>query len=271
MKGRSRSSMLTGCLVTACAVLLAFLPAVAEEHTVIRNGHFDSGLEDWNFTDASYPDGCAADPSSDASVQSGRAVIHTHSCMSVGRLEQARGVEENPTYFSADYELTGDCSRLSIILYYGDEEVFKFTTMRDSVVTANSETDILMYGEEKWTVAGQTLSPGTIGVAFDYNTGQALVYLNDELKVSIALSGNVLIDRVTLEGSHACNDGRDDGYAYFDNLVLNEVIGFCVGTTHTGSATSDGTPEGIGLFMTLVLVVVPLCAAGWVGTRRRGE
>ena len=271
MKGRSRSSMLTGYLATVCTVLVAFLPAMAEEHTIIRNGHFDNGLQDWSFTDASYLDGCAADPSSDASVVSGRAVIHAYSCMSIGRLQQARGVVENPTYFSTDYELTGDCSRLSIILYHGVQEVFKFTTMRDSAVPANSETDVFMYGVEEWTAAGETLSPGTVAVAFDYNTGQALVRLNDELKVSIALPGNVLIDRVTLEGSHECNDGRDDGYAYFDKVILNETVGVCVGTTHTGSAASDGTPKGISLFMTLVLVIVPLCAAGWVGTRRRGE
>jgi len=229
MKGRSRSSTLTGYLVTACAVLLAFLPAMAEEHTIIRNGHFHDGLEDWDFTDASYQDGCTADPSSDASVESGRAVIHSYSCMSIGSLEQARGVSENPTYFFAEYELTGDCSRLSIILSHGVQEVFKFTTMRDSVVPANSETDVFMYEVEEWTAAGETLSPGTVSVAFDYNTGQALVYVNSELKVSIALSGDVLIDRVTLEGSHACNDGRDDGYAYFDNVVLrwHDPYGLC--------------------------------------------
>jgi hypothetical protein len=113
------------------------------------------------------------------------------------------------------------------------------------------------------------VSPGKVSISFDYNTSQALVYLNDELKVSIALTGPVLIDRVTLEGSHECNDGRDDGYAYFDNVVLNETVGVCVGSTHAGSATSDGAPKGMGLFMTLVLVILPLCAAGWVGTRRR--
>lgn len=270
MNGRAGSGAFARILMTACAVMLAVLPAMAEEHTIIRNGGFFNGLDDWDFTDASYSAGCAT-PSSDASVESARAVIHSYSCMAVGQLEQARGTVADPTYFSADYELTGDCSRLSIIMSHGVQEVFKFTTKRDSVVPANSETDIIMYGTEEWTAAGETVSPGTVSISFDYNTSQALVYLNDELKASIALTGPVLIDRVTLEGSHECNDGRDDGYAYFDNVVLNEIIAVCVGSTHAGSATSDGAPKGMGLFMTLVLVILPLCAAGWVGTRRRQD
>ena len=189
--------------------------AIPEGENVILNGDFSTDLDFWTFEDASELYNCPP-PYAEAYSQDGHAVIHGYSCTSDGRLHQYFD-PMNPSYFSVEYDLDGNCSWITMDLYNLDERVLSFRAYRDTLL-GRYRSELTLHGT--YVLLGALVDPGKLEVYFDYDNMKVDIYLNNQLKGTLSISDAMIVDKLTLLASNRCHDGRNDVYGYFDNVVL---------------------------------------------------
>lgn len=183
---------------------------------IVKNGDFSEGLNGWDFVDKSQTDQSCPDAYSENYIINNRFGIHSYSAIARGNLYQI--VPKNlPHVFEFDYELQGGCAAVNVRLKYNSTNIFSYELHSNTNLAAVSSIYFNRTHLYSGTVAFSW--SGKVKIEFDYENGKVLIYFNnqkiDEYNLILAY-----IDEIKLEGANGCCDGRDNGYAYFDNVSL---------------------------------------------------
>ncbi|MCK4822770.1 hypothetical protein KA005_43805 [bacterium] len=204
--------------------------AYANNHVI--NDGFDSDLSEWSFEDISHTSSCS-NPYAEALYDSTnqRAAIHTHSAYGAGTLTQELTTTVLPKRLAATYENSphypsGSCNCIIISFFdQYDDVVAYFYYIRDSSVPMYSNVRLIILGKTIDLKFDRKYSSGTVEWIFDLVTNEVRFYWNTELLHTEAITMDYEVSKVELKGSNSCCDGRNDGYAYFDDIVIEPVSG----------------------------------------------
>jgi hypothetical protein len=159
---------------------------------------------------------------SEAYNESGMAVIHARYAYGRGELSQTFD-SVLPVSIEADYNLIGTCSNQFIYLNQNGQTKFGFSTWDygsynpgdprgpRGMFILNESGDMVAFWD------GEQYNSGRIKIEF--NGTNVSVYHNAVLMTSFELP-YFSVDGVSLHARHSCYDGRNDEYAYFDNVSL---------------------------------------------------
>ena len=250
------------CILSLALITLSTLPVRASGNVII-NGGFDSNLEGWTFEDVSHTGSVCADwglqASSDAHEENGRAVLHAQYGYGRGKLYQ-EFTPVKPAQLSVDYEAaspSGHCN--SAIMYFYDSQGEKIAGLyygEDSLVPQYSVMDVTLLGTDHHLPFDSKYYQGTIEFIFDWNSQEVKAIWHSpsgstETLATQTFTGDVYVSKVELIVNNSCCDGRNDAYAYFDNVVVepfengsSEQQGYILDYSFDSCDASDSSGNG---------------------------
>lgn len=200
-------------------VFLGGMPASGSDNLIV-NGDFSVGLSEWTFREDSFPaDGCP-EAWAEAYVADEQSCIHGHYAYGLGVLRQGFP-EVSLTAFSFGWQLDGDCTIAGANLYSGDQRILQFGTRHD--ITFPEDGNAWVALEETTHEIEEPLEHGSFNAAFNYTDLKASFTVESDkgqYSFSMPISPSCPVDAVELWLHHHACDGRNDGYGYFDNVVL---------------------------------------------------
>ncbi len=225
---------------------------------MIVNGDFAAALDGWTGTDVSVTDAPTCWTATGTwGLNAGGLELHGNSALSEAHVEQSF-VPVRPSRVRISYDLAvGNCSGLDVALIGGGVEVLHFfrgsgwfppygdaygveqvngssaafAPAPGTCVTTDATRfyDLYCANNTGWTdpcFAGRYCQPraGLLEMTFDWAALRVTVTVDAATAGTYQILDPTLrVDTIRLGASHGCCDGRNDVYAYFDDVSLHGV------------------------------------------------